>query len=203
MAQTFALVEAHLPRDLSAIVRTYFESRRRDPLFIAQAGEYEACFLLKQNDACFRGACFGGQLSIVELMIDRGSNDWNDGLDWACYGGHLTTVELMIARGANNWNTGFARACRGGHLAIIEMMIARGANNWNWGLFSACLGGHLEIVELMIARGADGWNTGLARACRGGNRAIVKLMISRGATSCSNCKLDVQSHDVAGVRSSD
>jgi hypothetical protein len=37
----------------------------------------------------------------------------------------------MIEKGANNWNNGLRNACFGGHQSIIELMIKKGANKCN------------------------------------------------------------------------
>ena len=66
----------------------------------------------------------------------------------------------MIEKGADNWNEGLRGACKRGNKEIVELMIEKGANNWNWGLRIACKGGNKEIVEMMIEKGADDWNEG-------------------------------------------
>ncbi len=134
------------------------------------------------------GACEGGHLNIVNLMIEKGASDWNWGLNGACIKGSLDIINLMIEMGANNWNWGLSGACLGGNLNIINLMIEMGASNWNWGLSDACLGGHLNIVNLMIEKGANDWNWGLSKACRESHLNIVNLMIKMGATECCTCK---------------
>ena len=135
------------------------------------------------------GACYGGYLELVELMISKGADDWTLGLYRACEGGHLKIVELMISKGVdyrnggafNVWNGGLFSACGGGHLELAELMISKGANDWNWGLRGACIGGHVKLVELMISKGVYDWNRGLHGACLGGHFKFVELMISKGA----------------------
>ena len=79
---------------------------------------------------------------------------WNYGLYGACQGGHMDIVNLMIEKGADRWNSGLVYACSGGHIAIVKLMIEKGANQWNWGLEAACVGGHIDIVKIMIEKGA-------------------------------------------------
>ena len=55
-------------------------------------------------------------------MITKGATDWNDGLYGACRGGNLDIVRLMINKGANYWNDGLCGACRGGHMNIVQLM---------------------------------------------------------------------------------
>ena len=41
---------------------------------------------------------------------------WNWGLKGACDGGHMDIVNLMISKGANVWDLGLRGACYGGHV---------------------------------------------------------------------------------------
>ena len=41
-------------------------------------------------------------INIIRLMIEKGANNWNNGLYYACKGGHMEIVKLMIERGADN-----------------------------------------------------------------------------------------------------
>ena len=61
----------------------------------------------------FKNACEGGHMDIVQLMIQKGADDWNGGLWKACYGGHMDIIQLMIQKGAYNWNGGLWKACYG------------------------------------------------------------------------------------------
>lgn len=81
-------------------------------------------------------------------------DDVNAGLIYACNGGNTNIVQLMIERGANNWDYALSGACEYGHMDIVEHMIEKGATDWNWGLFYSCKGGHMAIVRLMIEKGA-------------------------------------------------
>src|SRR3972149_3334310 len=114
-----------------------------------------------------------------------------------CAGGHCPHrdfVNLMIEKGANDWDGGLWGACRGGHYDLANFMIQKGANDWNWGLQSACQGGHRDLVNLMISLGATNWNWGLIFACLGGHRDLVNLMIEKGATYCKHCDRNADDH---------
>lgn len=69
----------------------------------------------------------------------------------ACRGGSERTARLMIERGANNWDDGLREACRGGHEHIARLMIAQGARNWKPALRAAREKGHANIVRLILA----------------------------------------------------
>ena len=137
------------------------------------------------------GACRGGNLDLIKLMMTKGANDWNGGLYSACQGGHKEIIELMIAKGAYDWNGGLYSACQGGHKEIVELMIAKGADDYN--LYGGCRGGHKDIVELMILKGAKNLNDGLYGACIGDSKELIKLMILKGADRCS-CDKSISEH---------
>ena len=91
--------------------------------------------------------------------------------------GHKELVELMISKGADNWNDGLAGACQGGHTEIVKLMIKKGATNWNGGLYRACKGCHKELIELMIIKGANDFSYALTRI-PDGNQMMVKSWFS-------------------------
>ena len=64
-------------------------------------------------------------------MIEKGADDWNEGLYGACLGGHRELVELMIEKGVYRWNRGLLGACRGGHRELVELMIEKGGDSRN------------------------------------------------------------------------
>src|SRR5256885_546293 len=77
-----------------------------------------------------------------------------DQLYKACKSADKKEVLSLIEKGANDWNDGLQGACQGGNMELVELMISKGANDWNWGLQGACQGGNMELVELMISKGA-------------------------------------------------
>ena len=44
----------------------------------------------------FYNACKTGDLKLVQLMIQQGANNWNNGLYGACSGGHLEIVQFGV-----------------------------------------------------------------------------------------------------------
>ena len=50
----------------------------------------------------YGGACEGGNINIVHLMIEKGADYWNWGLRGAYKGGNINIVHLMIEKGADN-----------------------------------------------------------------------------------------------------
>ena len=78
----------------------------------------------------------------------------NQLLELGCRSGNSVYISSAIEKGANNWNDGLRAACYEGHLPLVNLMIEKGANDWNGGLHKACCGGHLLLAKLMIEKGA-------------------------------------------------
>ena len=127
--------------------------------------------------------CLKGDMKEVYKGINEGGSyrKWNNGLYGACRGGHMDIVKLMIKQGAKSWmNQGLYEACEGCHLDIVKLMIKSGAANcWNIGLHKACIGGNMDIIKLMIDNGGRGWNCALYYACFGGHMDVAELIIKK------------------------
>lgn len=150
------------------------------------------------TDHAVSGACEGGDLELMELIIQRSDNKGNDvNWDWcllsACRGGHIPIIKLMLLNKNVSWGRYkmLEDACLGGHLPAIEFIIRCGLNmyeDWNNGLITACYGGHIHAIDLMIRNGANDWNNGLQAACHGKQIKAAKFMIQQGANDW-NCAL--------------
>lgn len=100
------------------------------------------------------------RMDIVNLMIYNGADDFDCGLNGACQGGHLDIIDLMISKSIDTeviYNWGLQGACEGGHRDIIDLMISKGANSFNDGLDYASYMGHEDIVNFMIVNGATNY----------------------------------------------
>ena len=90
----------------------------------------------------------------MDIIYTQYKFNVNYGIGYAGKSGSMELIQLMIEKGANDWNLGLRYACLGGSMEIVQLMIDKGANNWYWCLESACKGGSMEIVQLMIEKGA-------------------------------------------------
>ncbi len=72
--------------------------------------------------------------------------------------GHMEIVELMLDKGADNYDEAMANAASGGHMEIVELMLRLGATDYNWAMTAAASGGHMEIVQLMLQKGATNYD---------------------------------------------
>ena len=96
------------------------------------------------------GAAAGGHKELVQLMLDKGANNYNDGLACAALGGHMGLVQLMLDKGADP-NNGLSGAALGGHLDIVQLMLDKGATNLDYALIVSEHFGHTECAELIRA----------------------------------------------------
>lgn len=134
-------------------------------------------------DSGLSGACRGGHMDIVKLMIEKGSSNWNAGMCGACKGGHMNIVKFMIDCGANEWSLGSRHAGHSNQIEIVKFMLSKGATNYDDCLKCACFCGDIELAKAMIEKGATDWNSGLLKACQEGHVELVQLMLQNGATN--------------------
>jgi len=158
--------------------------KREKLLQYAQNGNTEAFSIL--FDISLINGNFLSELFIcgkkwIEIIIDKGFDDWDKGLFYAAIRGEKDLVDLFIDKGANLWNLGMYASARGGHKNLIDFFIDKGANNWNLGMNGAAGGGNEELIELFIEKGANGWNNGMINAAFGGHKALIDFFISKGA----------------------
>ncbi len=105
------------------------------------------------------------QLDIINLMIEKGANELNEGLRSACTQDNFDVINLMIEKGANDWNNGLNIACTNGNMELVHIFVEKGAIAWDSSLHNACSGclhckkshgiskcKHLEIVNIMFQK---------------------------------------------------
>lgn len=150
---TASLLDARLPRDLSAIVFGYFRAPTRKSFHLGQAGEYEACQRLRAgidlSDAA-NGAIRGGHTELVRYLLSRDAPCINRPLQVACEHNYVDIVHLLLERNMGNVDRGLVGACIGGHTELALLMITRGATRVDAGLYWARAHGHLGVVEAVL-----------------------------------------------------
>lgn len=85
------------------------------------------------------------------ITITNATKDLNSGLKGACSGGHMKNVELMIKLGASGWNEGLIAASERGHMEIVKYMMKMGADtdSFNNALDMSCKYGHSEVAHFL------------------------------------------------------
>lgn len=142
------------------------------------------------------GACSFGDMSFVQLLIDRGATKWNNGLYCACIGGHIGIAKLMISCGATNFNGGLVNACQNGNIQIIDILVEKELNsspvdkrllNLNNALTIAIRTQNLTAIKYLIDRGATNFEFVSHYLCESYCNDIYKFLISIGITKCNRC----------------
>ncbi|KAF2995333.1 Ankyrin repeat domain-containing protein 44 [Curvularia kusanoi] len=142
-----------------------------------------------------------GQLSIVQLLWDRGARcTADDGgwypMHWASEQGHAAMVRFLLDKGAysgpsdNGW-TPLHVAAQRGHQEVVRALLAAGSdmslmnsNGWT-PLLTACSYGQTGVVELLLDSGTyhppetDEFIP-LQVAAANGHLAVVNLLLDRG-----------------------
>lgn len=135
-------------------------------------------------DWILEAVCESGDISLVNLAIERGGKQWNEGLKGACFSGNLDIIHLMIEHGADNWNAGLRSACLSDRMNIIHLMIEHGANNWKECFDIGCQQGNMNVVSLMLEKEVGdldwGWGNGFFKCCKIGRLDIAKYIVDRG-----------------------
>ena len=151
--QTTAAISLYLPRVLTELVYDYFKPQTDDDFDIAQMGCYELCSLIKFPDVGLMGACEGGYVEIVKMMIGRGATVSSNCLDRACVGNQADLAVFVIESSKLNWNDGLRSACAFGSIELAKLVIGRGATDFDGGMFWAVNCGQVGMVDLMIEYG--------------------------------------------------
>jgi hypothetical protein len=135
----------------------------------------------------FQWACFGGDINIIKLFIEKGPISMIGALPRACDGGHEKAVIFLIELGVNDLNLALLSACERTNVKIINILIQKGATNLNEAVSQASFNNNLKIVKLLISKGATNYNEGLRVACLQGNINDIKMMIQLGAKNFVEC----------------
>jgi hypothetical protein len=130
------------------------------------------------------GACDGGCLELVKLMISCGAKPSCAGLVGACKNGHISIVKYLITLGVTNANDGLIAACVYNQLKIVKLLMRRclstiSNDGISQGFEMACIGGHVDIVRFMMDYAINS-RAGFYKACEMGKIAVVKLIVQHG-----------------------
>lgn len=129
-------------------------------------------------------ACIGNQKEMIEFMLSL-NLDLDVGLYGACYSGNMDLVELMIKKGAGNYNRGLCGLLHSGrnyNEAIYKLMIDNGASEWplDTKLKLACSISNSDSVNWAVENKVN-VDIGLSIACSNKRIGVANYMISLGA----------------------
>lgn len=96
-----------------------------------------------------RAAARSGHLNVVNYVLNRGANDYNDAMFNASWGGHINLIDIMLSVGATDYNSSMAGAAASGHIDIVDKMLQLGANNYQSAINEATFINRSDIVSLI------------------------------------------------------
>ena len=73
----------------------------------------------------WKTAALNGHLNIVELMLEKGADDFNEAMAMAAISGQVHIVRLMLDCGADDFNETKQTAASQGHLNIVKLIQER------------------------------------------------------------------------------
>lgn len=119
--------------------------------FFLKKGSSDEKYLTKTRKwlGHLRNAAWSGRQDIIDMLIQYGANDWDNGLDGAAENGNKQLIEFFIQKGATNWNVGLRAAASGGYLNLVQYFIDKGSSNLTFGLAAAAGNRHIEVVKFL------------------------------------------------------
>jgi len=112
------------------------------------------------------GAAEGGNIHLLQDLIDIGADDWDGIAEYAARGGREDIVRMIISK--KEYTPNLSRiaegAARGGYIHLLKYLIEKGADDWNDMAIAAAKGGCYNIIIYLVKKGADKWEDILYRA---------------------------------------
>jgi hypothetical protein len=110
---------------LSPIDLFHFQQTSKQAWMLTQSfqpllNKWKQLYSTRTLDVCLRESSKTGHKDLVHFFIDKGANDWNEGLEGASQGGHKDLVQFFIDKGADKWNGGLEYATLGGNKDLGE-----------------------------------------------------------------------------------
>lgn len=73
----------------------------------------------------FNKACKLGKKHVINYLIEKGMNSWNNGMCNATNGGHRQLMIPLFLKGDNYWNAEIDNAARDGHQQLVDVFIEK------------------------------------------------------------------------------
>lgn len=150
------------------------------------------------GDSILYGACKGGHVDIVHLLIAKGWRNWEYGLYGAFLGGHSNLVELMLAMGATTYTYAMYHYCRVGDIANVKRFLTKKygctkSHIVKQGLYEACKYGHIDIIDLLVVNEENNVKNAFWIACYSRQIEVMRYLFGKGANSCW-CGKSIKEH---------
>lgn len=122
-----------------------------------------------------------GNIEIINLMISKGANNYNEVLYTASKRGYINIVKLMLSMGANKLNNALEGAAKNGQIDIVKLLLEKGATNFRYAFALAADRGRLDIMKLLINNVThDDINNAMKYASIGNQVGSMRFLIDNG-----------------------
>lgn len=100
-------------------------------------------------------ACIGNNVEMVKFMISKGATNFDNYFRYP-YIGNLTIAQILIDHGADDWNNGLISSCLLGDDALVKLMLKHEPTNLNECLIiNQNCHNNADISNMLINKGAD------------------------------------------------
>ena len=157
----------------------FFKFAKSNKSYLKQNLNFCSFFLLLISIGLCQ-ACSYDVIEMVDLMIQKGANDWDDALGYACESGNIETVKKLIEKGAKSYSKSLPSASRSGNIEIVKLLIEKGANSFDKALETVVNTGNMDIIKLLIEKGAKSFSNYFITYCFSSNKHLAEFLIEKG-----------------------
>ena len=124
-------------------------------------------------------------LELVNLMIEKGANNFNEALFACCQADQCSykVMKLLVSKGADDFNEAMSNACTYGNLLAAMYMVYLGVKFTDNHFLYACRSKNLKLVEYLVENYSNKiiTNKVLTITRKYGKPEIVEYLIKNGA----------------------
>lgn len=142
---------------------------------IVKASIAEKCEI---NAACYKKAFQNGNINVINMIIENEIKYFDAAFEGACAGGHIHLIELLVSkspqnwkstfadqwngyRGVTAWNRGLLAACSKNKTKVVQLILDKIQKNKSYDimftecLLESCYYGHIETVKLLFEKAKE------------------------------------------------
>jgi ankyrin repeat protein len=105
------------------------------------------------------GACESGNFEIIDLMIEKGATELDEGLIGSCENGNLKVIEYILSKGAKNLNESLNYCSYSGNEKLAKFFILKGADNLTESMIGAFHSQNLDLIIHLLEKGATNFES--------------------------------------------
>ncbi|OQR85692.1 hypothetical protein ACHHYP_11540 [Achlya hypogyna] len=166
---------------------------------LAAAHVPSVAFLLNKGDGQFaasamRSAVCIGNLAVVKLLHERGTQTYMNALNDACECGHVRVAEYLMMNNLGTWDPDtLVFVVKNGHIEIVRLLHERGYDGFDkYTMDIAAKFGHLDVVRFLSAERQEGCTPrAIVRAARNGHVHVVQFLDTKYRRPSVSAAIDV------------